>query len=336
MIYMLYYLAGCILLEYTSPCFSFTTVLNLSNQTSSMDHIRHIGHDPWPKEVPYLIDQGESYIYDNGQWSTFLKRVGWSYQELRDFNPSQPSQNPEHTPARAASLLQAYLYFGLLHALTEIPVDTRSYVTITGEGRQVISTACLPAHLELWRKKLGRMSDENLACYVEQLDGLFKATSNVLRQVVKVENCIVPSEVCFSIQVLWRTLISFKKQLFPNSAFPKEISVGNADVKVMEHLRSKGLCTADVQRLMQTFNSLTIYYIGALPPRKTFRNHSNCDTTGCKALQLVNKAYKSRHLAMVADVLQRIWTQIVSKRLLPGIASQSYIIQTRASWKCAQ
>jgi hypothetical protein len=262
-----------------------------------MDHIRCPGDDPWPKEVPYIFDPNYDHVFDNEQWSTYYNRRGWTFIELKGFDVQRPSQNPEHTAPRVASLLQAWLYFGLIYAITELPVDTQKYVRITSEGRQVVSTAHLPRHLELWSELIEKKSEEQKSRHSEELDRLVKVVQVLLGQFLNSKNCVLPSEVCFSIDILWTTLLSFKKGIYPDSAIPRLRPFGDTHRKIVDHLHQKGWCKFDAMRVCQTFFSLTLYYMGACEFRKTSRDHSNCNDK-CVVLQQqqVNKSYKQRHI----------------------------------------
>ena len=66
-------------------------------------------------------------------------------------------------------------------------------------------------------------------------------------------------------------------------------------VRIREHLVYKGLCKTDIQRVGQSFSSLTLYYIGASAPRRLMRDHSKCDKDQCRALQNVGKGDEPRH-----------------------------------------
>ena len=74
-------------------------------------------------EVPYL-DTTSTYVYDNAEHSEFPQRMGWSWQEIRAIGQKLPPTVEGHTVEVAAALVQAWLYFGLIHVITRLPVDT--------------------------------------------------------------------------------------------------------------------------------------------------------------------------------------------------------------------
>jgi hypothetical protein len=92
-----------------------------------------------PVEVPYLIDDAHPYVYDNKGMVGFPARMGWKLQELREVLGGNSTQNLDQTPKRAASLVQAWLYFGLIHFVTTLHVETSRYLRSVGDGRQVIT-----------------------------------------------------------------------------------------------------------------------------------------------------------------------------------------------------
>jgi len=126
-----------------------------------MDHIITPGHDPWPEEVPYLLDPTYPYIYDNGSWSEFPQRMGWSIVELKETSSTNLSKIPAHTNELAASVLQAWLYFGMIHTVTRIPVNIRDFVKGNANDKAIITTQNLPHYLDSWCRSLhGKSSDE--------------------------------------------------------------------------------------------------------------------------------------------------------------------------------
>jgi hypothetical protein len=103
-------------------------------------------------EVPYLIDRTQPYVYDNKGLRGFPQRMNWTLQELREVLAGNLTQNSERTPLRAASLVQAWLYFGLIHFVTTLPVETSYYVRRNDNGRQVITPKHPPIQIEEWEK----------------------------------------------------------------------------------------------------------------------------------------------------------------------------------------
>jgi hypothetical protein len=180
-----------------------------------MDHIRCESRNAWPKQVPYLQDWTAPYIYDNQPWGTYLQRNGWSFEELLGISDIEPSSNPNHTTRIAAAITQAWCYFGLIHAITGLPVDTNRYVRMTADGHPVVTTVCLPDHLEHWRMSLARYPAESLSAYLRELDVLMKQIYAVVFRVMGKGEPLLTLQVSFSIQILWETLVGFKKRLFP-------------------------------------------------------------------------------------------------------------------------
>ena len=261
-----------------------------------MDHIKCDCVDPWPGEVPYLFDPKYPYVYDNETWARFPERMGWTIKELQAIQVGKPSSNPEHTNERAASLAQAWLYFGLIHVLTETPVDTQKYLRLNSNGKQIISTAYFPEQVEQWRQSLARKSKEQLTEYCTSLDRLIDVIDSQCFRVAQGNETVVPCEVFFSIVVLRTSLISCKTRWFPNSSLPPEPQLGHAHDRIREQLTRKCWCQSEVQRMGQIFCSLTMYHVGASGRKKSTRDHSNCHRDQCKALQQADtKDYRPRH-----------------------------------------
>lgn len=78
------------------------------------------------------------------------------------------------------------------------------------------------------------------------LDGLIAIIDTHCFRVVKGNDTVVQSEVCFSIMILWTSLVLCKKRWFPDSAHPREPLLGTADEMLRERLASKGWCKSDI------------------------------------------------------------------------------------------
>jgi len=261
-----------------------------------MDHIITPGHDPWPEEVPYLLDPTCPYVYDNGPWTGFPQRMGWSIDELKQTGTVDMSKTPGHTKELAASVLQAWLFFGLIHRVTNIPINIRDFVKGNANGKAIITTQNLPRYLDLWRGRLHGMSGDEVPKYVRNLDVfLFDVFENAFRLTAERETSVLVPSVKYSMTTLWATLVAVKLKMFPDSVRPLEPMFPSVLKPLEEHLIKKKWCPTDILRLNQSISRFTQYYMGASVPRLSTRDHSNCDHENCRALQQVDKQYSPRH-----------------------------------------
>ena len=100
-------------------------------------------------EVPYL-ESASSFVYDNAGWADFPQRLGWTWPEIRAVAQKAPSMVESRSHEEVAALVQAWMYFGLIHGLTLLPVDTSRYVHRNVHGRLVVTSKPLLGHLREW------------------------------------------------------------------------------------------------------------------------------------------------------------------------------------------
>ncbi|KAH6710567.1 hypothetical protein BKA61DRAFT_522966 [Leptodontidium sp. MPI-SDFR-AT-0119] len=263
-----------------------------------MDHITSPSDNSWPKEIPYLFDPSRPYIYDNGDWHSFPQRMGSSYDELNEIEKEMQSETSEDQSDTAASLIQAWLYFGLIHFITSTPVDTKRYVRQNLEGNSVISTAYLPEQLEQWHQLVTNKSEEERESYSASLDQSIEAISGKPMNMLWKAGSILPLEVIFSIKILLRTLVTFKRNMLSNSTVPPESIHHDTDSLLYEQLARRGWCKRDIHRMSQDFSSISLYYIGATLSRKPTGDHSLCRAEyQCVALREAGSGYIPRHVS---------------------------------------
>lgn len=261
-----------------------------------MDHIDTPDQDLWPEEVPYLQDSSCTYIYDNGRWIDFPERMGWSVKTLRDIANMEPVILPEHTNERAASLVQAWLYFGIIHAITRILINMSDFLVQNASSRIRVNTRHLPRYLESWRCNISRYWNDMLCEYSKNLDGFLDVVSEIISMLAHLNKNLICPEVQFSIQVLWATLIAIKLNIFPNSAITKHLQYEECMQTLRNHLVGKKWCPSDINRLEQSVSSLTLYHMSASAARLSTRNHSRCEEKNCRGLQRVDKSFSPRHV----------------------------------------
>jgi hypothetical protein len=235
-----------------------------------------------PVEVPYLIDDSHPYVYDNKGMVGFPERMGWKLQELREVLAGQSTQNLDQTPKRAASLVQAWLYFGLIHFVTTLHVETSQYLRYIGDGRHVVTLKQLSSQVERWKKVVETRTSEENGNYVQAMDSSITSLNQIFTRYMGLSTSVIPSEVSSSIIVLFRILMSAKNSIFVNSVLPRDILVGDFLSRLQTDLISYGWCKADINRLTQRLSCLHLYCLRSLGSRKAFRDHSSCVNEQCQ------------------------------------------------------
>ncbi len=261
-----------------------------------MDHLPKASPAFHHIEVPYIFDEACPYVYDNagiGAWATFPERCGWSVSEMAADNFDFTRQN-RNTLGHAASMLQAWLYFGMIQLVTALPVATKDYIRLNHHGQRIVTTEKLPEHLERYRQGLRSVSEKDRPGIIAGMDRMLKMWELCLSSCAG-KNSPLPAVVVFSMMILFKTLIYAKLSVFPNSNEPAEAWYGTTREILDRQLQDTGCCRMDMYRLNQRLSSLAQYYISSLDLRKESRSHEKCTQTQCVALQIDEKTYKARH-----------------------------------------
>jgi hypothetical protein len=106
--------------------------------------------------------------------------MGWTPDEVQAAGGKNPGTHPEHSNERAASMLQAWLYFGLIHAITELPFDTKDYLKVENDGHTSVCTTPLRRHFDRWKENVASKSKEDAETYIYSADKLMEAIYHIL------------------------------------------------------------------------------------------------------------------------------------------------------------
>ena len=290
-----------------------------------MDHLILDGDVFEHPEVPYLQDPASPFVYDNGEHPRYPHRVGWSWLEIQEVAQKGASEVESHTLERAASLVQAWLYFGMIHAITQLPIDTNLYVRRNSEGKLVVTSKPLLIHLDLWRKRLTSQEDHG-ECLITWIDKLFKVHHYFLSHVAVIWNDLLPFEVAASIVVLHQTLALAKLSMFPYSYAPPSLYNfhGYAHEQIRAPLVDNGWCKAAVHRLGQRLSPVTLYRMATIRnvlPAKS-ESHAACSNIECQEWKPLVGAFKAQHVLLNCECqlmpsVQNQVTSIVEKRCIP-------------------
>ena len=310
-----------------------------------MDHLLlpgELSNFEYP-EVPYLFDPSSPFIYDNGaSHPEYLLRAGWSWPEVKAIAKGRPSPIQGHTKERAASLIQAWLYFGFIHLITRLPVDTRQYVQqkrSSGDGpadsgssssnnnnsnKQIVSSSKpLLKHLAAWREDLASREDGG-ASQIASVDKLFQAFHYFLNYVAVICSDLLPANVALSIVMLHQTLVLAKLTMFPQSLVPRELCTfyDHVHKRISSSVVESGWCGSVVKRLGHFHSTLTLYHMASIQPMSSPGEHRNCSDKQCRATLPARGAYKPQHAVVACSCelepsLQDQVTQIVEASCVP-------------------
>ncbi|KAF7165603.1 hypothetical protein CNMCM6106_001684 [Aspergillus hiratsukae] len=188
----------------------------------NMDHLLLLSTPHNHLEIPYF--GGE--VYDGSGFFTYPDRQNWDPRHLRDGNYGSRSTT------EAASLAQAWLYFGALSEVTGIPIRGTNFIRVSPTtGRLIITTERLNFYLERWRARTARATTDRQ----KQSREIAKLCLDFMIMFT-VPNLLVPEhpEVAVSIEILLTTLVDTFKEIYGIKAWHGVPSVfadskGNVD-----------------------------------------------------------------------------------------------------------
>lgn len=279
---------------------------------TDMDHIPNIyrpalGHI----QVPCLLSKEYRCDYADKDFFSFPERHGWDLCAImrRDFK-----RNGLETPLRAASLLQAWLYFGFMSEVLKTEVLIRDFLEEI-DGQEVITTKSLPRYINNWQDEIISLpeivKEEKFHSTLEffgEVDVYFNAaTQNPPGK----PHSPLPPEVRLSISVLHATLYFAMMHIFrneddPSPSNPKEFIHGFPIDFIETRLRGQGWCPSDIELLknggLGSTSILELYYAYLLGNRDVIRDHSGCESTfigrfACTAFNITEDDYKPAHVA---------------------------------------
>ena len=248
-------------------------------------------------EVPYL-DTTSTHVYDNAEHPDFPQRMGWSWQEIRAVGQKRPSTVEGHTVEVAAALVQAWLYFGLIHVITRLPIDTSQYVYRNADGRLFVTSKPLLSHLRRWQDMLDSQEDQGVDL-IAQTDKLWKIYHYYLSNVAVIWSDLLPHSVGASIVVLHHTLALAKLSMYPNSYAPPSLCNFHDyfHKQIRAPLIDHGWCRMVVHRLGQRRSPLPQYNMGALKRSLPYKSesHAACSNHQCQISKSSTGAFKPQH-----------------------------------------
>ncbi|TLD32551.1 hypothetical protein E2P81_ATG05527 [Venturia nashicola] len=117
-----------------------------------------------PIHIPYI---GLDHL-DEGDFLTFPDRKGWDVSSWRWSTEEVGFDLNGRTIQEMSSFLQAWLFFGLLRAVLDIPISQTDFTRRDeSDGRQLITTALLPKHLEDWKARYDLFGKEEQETIVQ-------------------------------------------------------------------------------------------------------------------------------------------------------------------------
>ena len=311
---------------------------------SNMDHLLpSVSSKCTTLEVPYLFDKSRPFEYDNGDWEGYPERVSWDVETFMDGDFTNGGQN---TSNQAASFLQAWLYFGIIYAITGVPVNTSDFVRDNSHGVPVVTTKDLPRYISAWKKIISELSEPQKQDYTETVDTAVKKVTETITLYIGWRTPL-PNEVILSIMILHKTLIYSKNVLTSGDYEPRIYYYQESREVIDAELYKRGWCKRDVAKHHQAHSCLAMYFAISLGPRLISRDHTNCSQTECLALQIDKATYLTRHTKLgcnceyigmeteqLVSIIENGMTPLIKLSQLPEAECYSIDLVTDLKYVC--
>lgn len=254
-----------------------------------------------PLEVPFVCKKS----YEIGNFILYPTHRGFALN-ADGFLVIRKDQRHE-----IPSLLQEWLYFGLLKEFLGREIDEREYFrTSPSTGQRVLYTANLPFILQQCRRRLLALKKDNRSSIS---DTIFACTTTAAFQC----RCIdqerewtmrdgLPS-ILLSIRLLIDSLIiattefddsvdSFTKQ--QRLPLCKELEgIPPSTSILLDHMVRNGWCIHQANLFCGRFTYAVIYYLASIRRKPSDQNHQDCEgEENCVAHNTNPKTYQCRHV----------------------------------------
>lgn len=285
-----------------------------------MDHLPFIG----PKLARmFPVKLRRQIPYDNKGYAEFPNRSGFTDHEIRKGLLGGDSSLLTKCPSLYASLIQSWMYWGLLHLFLRRPVDKRLYFTREdGNDECVLHTSFLASELHIWARSWDNHGTRVVkpyaeACFEELRNiniflGVFarryrqsSETSENPHELfwAKYGRQILPMDIEISIYVLAQTLtlalgtVCEKAGLMNLSDIEQCISIWKSPPSLTDQLHITGLCPSKRHLLEQSprglQTALTALAFEAVPLKGS---HYQCSIDKCKDEAILFESYQQTHV----------------------------------------
>ena len=269
-----------------------------------MDHLPEITAPTYPlPEVPCTCRVDD---YDGQGVVEFPERAGWQID--RQVGPHQVDESKSLIRS-SESLLQAWLFFGLLYDVFKIgklDVDMNLYVQHVG-NMSVLSTAKLRDHLDMLAGDAPQLGSEDCFQRQKQLQTCLAPIANLLQRHSNTQRAkenwkLSPTfslDSLMIINILAETLRNAAMQIWP-VAVDKSPLRRAAFMREQNPLRDRflryGWCPNEISMLDKEFDITGLVLASMLKrPFSDDLTHDNCSDERCLALQTSDDNYITRH-----------------------------------------
>lgn len=268
----------------------------LGHRHEDSSYLHGIDPDPQPMSAVFLNLYGPDWDIDSPIKS----------QDLRYMHPSLSALEDTDVFPRIAAFVQAWLFFGLLEAISERPISVSYLVRLGEDSIEWLYTRNLPALLEAWIRQLSSLDDEvrdsklrqARACAIRAnsilADLLFKiegnATSTLYLEFRQILLSVEPALSALHEAIVSRIDFHFRTEIRSFGAvdypFPRGYS---------EKLVRKGWCPFVVASAEIAMSPSFLRYVDAAGYAQTNGGHGRCTSDACERNQIDPDTYVQLH-----------------------------------------
>lgn len=250
-------------------------------------------------EVPLL----NIIPYDLLGFSSFPHRHGFAKNGKLDLD--------DHSEDDLASLLQSWLYFGLLAELTGQPVDLSIFSRPhdQNETRILVDSRALETVLSKRHSFFESLSKDEKKMATRNFFGCIKTAldcSEIFDSNVKCSREPIPT-IALSVKVLITTLLyltckdweSLEGRLCPlDPTFPGNDPPSPAGKLLVRKMQESGWCPFRLADICRRYNYVVLYHLlqTKIPDDPFNTGHEGCTTSNCCAYTVNEKEYVPRHV----------------------------------------
>ena len=227
-------------------------------------------------------------------------------QDLRYMHPSLKALEDADVVRQIAAFVQAWLFFGLLEAVSERPISVSYLVRLGDDNATWLYTRNLPALLEAWKRQLSSLDDDARdskfrqarACAIRAnsilADILFKiednTTSSLYLEFQQMLLSVEPALSALHEAVVAQVDFHFQTEIRSFGAVDQPFPRGYS-----ERLVQKGWCPFVVASAEMTMSPSFLRYVDAAGYAQTNGGHGMCTSDACKRNQIDLDTYAQLH-----------------------------------------
>ncbi|OQU96206.1 hypothetical protein CLAIMM_02319 [Cladophialophora immunda] len=266
-----------------------------------MDHIP-CAEDFTHPEIPLFVDEDVEVSVTTSELEGFPRRHGWNAESFMSLDFTSRAHGRSETDI--ATLIQLWLYFGVLSAALDVTVNIRDFCLETPTGPK-LHTAHLSVLVCRFLKRGQSLSKAHKIRMVSSLCEATKLQGRLLAGLVDgSEASPMLLQLGHSLTVLGCTLEFAVPQMMSRAMVASDIREGSIRLwaeqwstgRLLKQLfTERGWCPSDLPRLSRLVSVNALCYAVTIR-RKEMVDHGRCSEQECAVNNVDRNTYRTRHL----------------------------------------